>query len=186
MVHYGMAHSPARQRLLDAVVAKALSTGIGELSLRELAAAIGTSHRMLVYHFGSREGLLAAVTYEVESLARSALLRELTTDGDPRDHWRRLSAPEMWPQERLFFELYSRALFDREGTTGFLDGIVDDWVEPVAEVLVERGLDPVDARTEARLGVAVTRGLLLDLVATGDHEAVDRAFERYLDLLGIA
>lgn len=84
LVHYGMAHSPARQRLLDAVVAKALSTGIGELSLRELAAAIGTSHRMLVYHFGSREGLLAAVTYEVESLARSALLRELTTDGDPR------------------------------------------------------------------------------------------------------
>jgi hypothetical protein len=36
------------------------------------------------------------------------------------------------------------------------------------------------ARTHARLGVAVTRGLLLDLVATGDVAAVDAAMEAFI------
>ena len=61
MVHWAMATSQARDRLLAAAVSHALSGGIADLSLRELAAAIGTSHRMLIYHFGSRQGLLAAV-----------------------------------------------------------------------------------------------------------------------------
>ena len=54
-------HQPesARDRQLAAAVAIAMQGGIADLSLRELAAAIGTSHRMLLYHFGSREGLLA-------------------------------------------------------------------------------------------------------------------------------
>jgi hypothetical protein len=39
------------------------------------------------------------------------------------------------------------------------------------------------AEVETRLGVAVVRGLLLDLLATRDRGAVDRAFERYLELL---
>jgi AcrR family transcriptional regulator len=49
-------HSP-RQLLAAAAIAIAMQGGIADLSLRELAAAIGTSHRMLLYHFGSREGL---------------------------------------------------------------------------------------------------------------------------------
>src|ERR1700730_10614042 len=63
----------ARERLLAAAPAIALQGGLADLSLRELAAAIGTSHRMLLYHFGSREGLLAAVTLAVEEAERTAL-----------------------------------------------------------------------------------------------------------------
>jgi hypothetical protein len=58
MVRYHVATSQARDRLLDAAVEHALSKGIVDLSLREIAAALGTSHRMIIYHFGSREGLL--------------------------------------------------------------------------------------------------------------------------------
>jgi AcrR family transcriptional regulator len=61
-----MATSQARERLLAAAVDHAMRDGIADLSLRELAAAIGTSHRMLLYHFGSREGLLIAVVQAVE------------------------------------------------------------------------------------------------------------------------
>jgi len=39
---------------------------------------------------------------------------------------------------------------------------------------------PEDAAAEARLGVAVTHGLVLDLLATGDRSAVDAAMERYI------
>jgi len=86
----------------------------------------------------------------------------------------------MWPQERLFFELYAHALRGRPGTEGFLDGVVESWVAPIAGALVQAGADERTARADARLGVAVVRGLLLDLLATGDHAAVTEAYERFL------
>ena len=175
-------HTPqARERLLAAAVDHALDTGIADLSLRQLAAAIGTSHRMLIYHFGSREGLLAAVTQAVEDQERAALLESGTTTAhDARQSWQRLSDPQLWPQERLFFELYAYALRGRPGTEGFLDGIVESWVAPVADAMVKAGADKQTARADARLGVAVVRGLLLDLLATGDLAGVTEAYERFL------
>jgi AcrR family transcriptional regulator len=179
-VHYGMRTSRARERLLAAAVRHALDAGIADLSLRQLAAAIGTSHRMLHYHFGSREGLLVAVTQAVEQQQRAALLESGTSPQDARHFWERLSDPSLWPQERLFFELYAYALRGRPGTEGFLDGIVESWVAPIAGALVQAGADEQTARADARLGVAVVRGLLLDLLATGDQAAVTEAYERFL------
>jgi AcrR family transcriptional regulator len=177
-----MPTSQARERLLAAAVRHALDAGIADLSLRQLAAAIGTSHRMLLYHFGSREGLLVAVTQAVEEQQRTALLGPGpgTALQDPRRSWERLSDPKLWPQERLFFELYAYALRGRPGTEGFLDGIVESWVAPVAAALVEAGADERTARADARLAVAVVRGLLLDLLATGDRAGVTEAYERFL------
>ena len=177
-------HTPqARERLLAAAVDHALDTGIADLSLRQIAAAIGTSHRMLIYHFGSREGLLAAVTQAVEEQQRAALLEPGTTSAHhSRQSWQRLSDPGLWPQERLFFELYTYALGGRPGTEGFLDGIVESWVAPLAAASVEAGADELTARADARLSVAVVRGLLLDLLATGDRAGVDDAYERFLAL----
>jgi AcrR family transcriptional regulator len=179
MVHCGMRTSQARDRLLAAAVSHALQAGIADLSLRELAAAIGTSHRMLLYHFGSREGLLVAVTQAVEQQQRDALLTSGTL-GDPTQAWQRLSDPSLWPQERLFFELYSHALLGRPGTEQFLGGIVETWAGPITAALVAAGADENTARADARLGVAVVRGLLLDLLATGDHAGVDQAFARFV------
>jgi AcrR family transcriptional regulator len=181
-----MRTSQARERLLAAAVGHALDTGIAELSLRQLAAAIGTSHRMLLYHFGSREGLLAAVTQAVEDQQRDALLEPGGTLPDAWRSWQRLSDPSLWPQERLFFELYASALRGRPGTEGFLDGIVESWVAPVAAALVTAGAAERTARADARLGVAVVRGLLLDLLATGDRAGVDEAYERFLQHLSAA
>ncbi len=178
-----------RARLLAAVIAHLQRTGISDLSLRELAAAIGTSHRMLLYHFGSREGLLVAVVRAVEA-AQRAFLAEMYSDpslslGDiTRNLWRRLADPSLWPNERLFFELYALALQGRPGTAGMLDDIVNSWVAPSVTSLVQRGVPPEDAEAEARLGVAVARGLLLDLLATGDRAAVDASLERYIAHLG--
>jgi len=175
-----MRTSQARERLLAAAVRHALDAGIADLSLRQIAAAIGTSHRMLIYHFGSREGLLVAVTQAVEEQQRAVLLESGLTQQDARRSWQRLSDPKLWPQERLFFELYACALRGRPGTEGFLDGIVESWIAPVADALVQAGAEEEVARADARLGVAVVRGLLLDLLATGDRAAVDEAYERFL------
>ena len=181
MVHCGMATSQARERLLAAAVEQAMQGGIADLSLRELAAAIGTSHRMLLYHFGSREGLLTAVAQAVEEAQRAVVSEWGITSANSRRLWQHFSDPRLWPAERLFFELYAHALLGRPGTEGFLDSAIEPWVSALTPAFVrEAGLDEATARAEARLAVAVTRGLLLDLLATGDRVAVTEAFERYL------
>ena len=181
MVHLGMTTSQARERLLAAAVQQAMRGGIADLSLRELAAAIGTSHRMLLYHFGSREGLLTAVARAVEEAQRAVVSEWGITRANAQRLWQHFSDPQLWPAERLFFELYAHALLARPGTEGFLDNAIEPWVTALTPAIAkEAGLDDQTARAEARLAVAVTRGLLLDLLATGDRVAVTEAFERYL------
>jgi AcrR family transcriptional regulator len=176
-----------RERLLERAIAFIAERGLSDLSLRELAAAIGTSHRMLIHHFGSKEGLWVEVIRAVEAQQREAL-PEILPDptADPaeamRAWWRHISDPSLWPNERLFFEVYGQALQGRPGTTELLDGIVDSWLEPAIEINMSFGMDEPTARAVSRLGIAVTRGLLLDLLATGDREAVDAAMEAWIAL----
>ena len=176
-----------RDRLLDAVIAYAGQHGLADTSLRQLAEGAGTSHRMLIHHFGSKDGLLVAVVHEVERRQRDALVdlgAELT---DPAElgmaFWERLADPALAPLERLFFELYAQALLGRPWAADFLDGIVEDWIEPVAAMLGTGGLDPQAARARARLSIAVSRGLLLDLLATGDRAGVDAAMADFAGLV---
>jgi AcrR family transcriptional regulator len=182
-----VARPDPRARLLAAAVAYVAEHGVGDLSLRHLAAAIDTSHRMLIYHFGSKEGLLIAIVEEVEAQQRQFFATFAADLSVPvveasRAFWQRLADPRLGQNVRLFFEVYAEALQGRPAMAGFLDGIVDAWVEPLTEYGVRRGIPREIARADARLGVAVTRGLLLDLVATGDRAGVDAAFERYLQL----
>ncbi len=182
-----MPRQEARDRLLRRAIDHIAQRGLSDLSLRELAAAIGTSHRMLIHHFGSKEGLWVEVIRAVEAEQRAALPRTMpdpTADpaGAMRAWWRHISDPSLWPNERLFFEIYGQALQDRPGTTELLDGIVESWLEPGISGYRALGLDAVAAEARARLGVAVTRGLLLDLLATGERARVDAAMEQWIAL----
>jgi len=172
----------ARDRLLRAAIAYFSEHGTADVSLRTLAAAIGTSHRMLIYHFGSKEALLVAVVRAIEATQRdvfASLDDELEPPAAARAFWKRLSDPALAPFERLFFEVYGQALQRRSWALPMLDGIIDDWIEPAAARLIARGVPRAEAEAEARLAVDVTRGLLLDLLATGDRRAVNAAAERF-------
>ena len=177
----------SKERLLAATIDYVAQHGLGDVTLRRLAAAIGTSHRMLIYHFGSKEGLLIEVIRVVEQQQLDALV-ELDVDGELteaelfRRMWKRLADPALWAQERLFFEMYGQALQGRGHSARLLDGIVSSWVEPVAAKLrATRGLTPAVARADARLRLAVVRGLLLDLLATGDRAGANRAIELFIE-----
>lgn len=171
--------SPRRQ-LLDKLVEEFARGGIGDRSLRDVAAAVGTSHRMLLHHFGSREDLLIAIVEEAE-LRQMALVPEIPMD--PADGfaamWADLRRPELRHLERLFFECYSRAAQGEEPFTRIVPGAVDGWLR---EVEAAAAGVPYDGPM-ARLGLAVTRGLLLDLVATEDEAGVDAAAEAFVQLL---
>jgi AcrR family transcriptional regulator len=176
-----------RQRLLDGAIEYVAAHGLGEASLRSLAAALGTSHRMLIFHFGSKDQLWIEIVRAVEQRQRRRL-QELVPDlGQPTREalwrwWKHISDPSLWPNERLFFELYGQAVQGRAHASEFLDGIVEDWVEPIAQASIAQGVPERMARAHARLGVAVVRGLLLDLLATGDIDRVDEAMEAFIDL----
>ena len=176
-----------REKLLDAAIEYTSAHGMGDLSLRALAAALGTSHRMLIHHFGSKEGLWVAIVHEVERRQRELLGGMLPDpNGSLEDAtwawWKHISDPSLWPNERLFFELYGQALQGRPHTAAMLDGIVDSWLDPITEINVAVGVPREAARAHARLGIAVTRGLLLDLLATRDVEGVDAAMRAFIDV----
>jgi AcrR family transcriptional regulator len=168
-----------RRELLDALVEEFAAGGVGDRSLRDVAAAVGTSHRMLLHHFGSREDLLVAVVEQVER-RQMGLLPELPTD--PADSfaamWADLHRPELRHLERLFFECYARAAQGEKPFARMIPGAVDGWLDEVADV-AGAAFDPA----MARLGLAVVRGLLLDLVATEDEAGVDAAAEAFANLL---
>ncbi len=173
----------ARDRLLARVVEHLLAGGLGDASLRELAAAVGSSHRMLSYHFGSRDGLLAAVVEEVERRQLEAL-RDLGRRGSLRSTalamHRRLSDPALAPLERLFFELYARGLRGDPAAAPLMAEGIATWLEATAALLRGFGLPARQARAEATLSLAVARGLLLDLLATGDRRRNDAAMRLHV------
>ena len=163
-----------RQELLDAVVKEVAAHGIGDRSLRDIATAVGTSHRMLLHHFGSRNELLLAIVDDVERRQR-ALLRELPTEPAAASTamWADLRRPEQRPFERLFFECYARGVQGEQPFARMLPGAVNAWLAEAETT------DPA----LVRLGLAVMRGLLLDLVATHDRRGVDAAAQAFADLV---
>jgi AcrR family transcriptional regulator len=188
MVHYPrMARPSPRQHLLEAAIEYVHERGISDLSIRTLAAALGTSHRMLIHHFGSKEGLWIAIVQAVEQRQRDALQDFLPDPDRPLgeamwDWWRHISDPSLWPNARLFYELYGQALQGRPHTVAMLDGVVEDWLDPITDINLGLGVPPRLARAHARIGLAITRGLLLDLLATGDVAGVDDAMKAFITL----
>ena len=181
-----MADSPTpRHRLLTAVLEHVAENGVHDMSLRALAEAAGSSHRMLKYHFGSRRGLLTEISRAVEQQQRQAFTAMLDDADRPplqvfQEMWARIADPALASHERLFFELYARALRDPDGADGFAPEVVEAWMPALVELFQRFGLTPEEAAAEGRLALALSRGLLLDLLATGDHSASDAVMERYV------
>jgi AcrR family transcriptional regulator len=174
-----------RERLLAAAIEHLAQDGSHDLSLRSIASAIGTSHRMLSYHFGSRNGLLTAIVSELERRQRVFMASILEDrDATPGElmwrMWEQVADERLWPYERLFFEMSGRALQGDPDAQALRSELVDPWLESADEVDSRSGLPATEARAQARLAVAVTRGLLLDLLATGDRAGTDAAMRRFV------
>ncbi|NYI07874.1 TetR/AcrR family transcriptional regulator [Allostreptomyces psammosilenae] len=178
--------SERRAELLRATLAYVAEHSLSDLSLRPLAAAIGSSPRVLLYLFGSKEGLirelLAANRAEQLDLVRRAVEGAHTPRGALERLWEWLVDPVHRNVMRLFFEGYVRA-FDDSGAPGPWHGVarasLEEWLP-----LMERVLEPCRAQgreVPATLVLATLRGLLLDLLADDDVERVDAAWRAFLD-----
>jgi AcrR family transcriptional regulator len=177
--------SPRRDELLERAYRYALEHGVADLSLRPLAAAVGSSPRVLLFLFGSKAELLQALLArarrdELELLDRARAAGPVGAEGDlsgiAATLWDWLAAEEHSGLLKLWVEGYARSLIDPDGPwTGFARATVADWLD----LLGEASADAVDPT----LVLAMLRGAMLDLLATGDLERVSAAVKRQLQLL---
>ncbi|GAA3744343.1 AcrR family transcriptional regulator [Spinactinospora alkalitolerans] len=178
--------------LVERAYRYALDHGLAELSLRPLASAIGSSPRVLLYLFGSKDGLVRALLARAraDELALLDRLRDLNgrrplgLDTVAEQIWAWLAAPEHRPLLTLWAEGYSRSLIDPEGPWGgFARATVEDWLDVLAAAQPPEHRDaPLGAR-QRTLVLAVLRGALLDLLATGDEERTTAAVRTQLAVL---
>ncbi len=171
-----------RAQLRDQAVDYVLSHGIHDLSLRPLAQALKTNARMLVYHFGSREGLMREILCGIRALGDARIRawfehpeKSRTLPDFLRWYWKQVSAPEAQPAARLVFELYALALRHPKDYPGILEDPLVYWRELTKKLTKKTSRRSKADEAEATLLLAATRGLLLDLCATGDSARIDKA-----------
>jgi AcrR family transcriptional regulator len=182
--------SPRKRELLEAAYGYVLARGLADFSLRPLAAAIGSSPRVLLFLFGSKDGLTRALLARaradelaaLDTLRASPDAASLADSG--REVWAWLAAPSHRALLTLWLEGYARSLKGEPGPwQAFAQGTVEDWLELLAaRQPAERRRAP-DGEAERTLLLAVLRGALIDLLATGDIDRVGRAVARHLDSL---
>ena len=187
-----MIETPSQRRLelLDRIVASLLEHGVGDLSLRPLAERAGTSARLLIYHFDSKENLVATALDEVrrrveQDLGEAARHEHIRSPADLlRFFWDWALRAENRNAFRLLFEvdalsLFDRVSFSREGRRA----AAARWVALLERAAV--GLDeggPLLTR-HATLVIGAMTGLLQDVFSTGDEARTTAALESLIRLL---
>ncbi|WP_432090940.1 TetR/AcrR family transcriptional regulator [Streptomyces sp. NRRL F-5630] len=165
----GSARERLLARLLDAF-GEALPPP--EMSLREIAARVETSHALLRYHFGSLQGVLAALLTAQRSRDNEALLeaaQQGTFDDFVAAIWRAYTRPEQASRVRGFFYVVGLAGYAPGDFREFVESI-DDLTVMLASLAEREGLGAKEAREVATVTIAAMRGLLLqELLTPGTH-----------------
>ena len=181
------APSAREVELLERAYRYVLEHGLADLSLRPLAAAIGSSPRVLLFLFGSKDGLVRALLARARS-DELAFLARARADGTPGDlatvvraTWQWLAAEPVRPLLIVWAEAYARSLIEPDGPwSGFARQTVDDWLDVLAAAQLPARRRSHAGAAERTLALAVLRGGLLDLLATGDADRLGDAIEQHL------
>ncbi|TDD05882.1 TetR/AcrR family transcriptional regulator [Saccharopolyspora terrae] len=167
-----------RAELLRKAVDHLATHGIADLSLAPMAEKLGTSKRMLLYYFGSRDVLIAeaiaASRPDISDLFHG--VRDL--DGLERAAWALWEAITRGRQRRpirILFQVLSLAPTQPERYAELAADTVTAMVEPLVPVYCRLGFDEHDARARASLLISGLRGLCLDQIVTGDTARIETA-----------
>jgi AcrR family transcriptional regulator len=173
--------------VLNAIADYLLGAGVSKATLRPAAAAAGTSPRMLIYHFRTKEALMVAALREVRRREFAMLAGQLgrfrrkPTDRLMRDLWKWYAAPRRAPYLRVFFEAWGMSLRRPYLRDGFLAHVRKDLLPLAEQALMARGYPERDARAVATFMIGAFRGLLIDLVANPeDRERLADAMEIFI------
>jgi AcrR family transcriptional regulator len=170
-----------RDQLLSDCLAYFLRHGVAGLSLRPLAAAVGTSARMLLHYFGSKEALIAEVMEQVQARLQRSFRELLAPSGRGLNpllkFWRVLSNKTNRPFLRLLFEVQMLALQNPRRYRRYLTKSSVSWRHLIERALPRKGR----SAATATLYNAVVDGLLLELLSTGDLRRTSRALTLFTE-----
>jgi AcrR family transcriptional regulator len=176
-----------RDELLNQLVDHLLQSGLTSFSLRPTATAVGATPRTLLYHFGSKELLEVAILEAIRERER-ILFAQWLTESDTHSVadvvlavWEWLANEERRSFLRLFFEAYLASIGAPARFGNFAASAVDDWLRFLEDALHNDDLDRDAAREIATAILATLRGALLDLLATGARDRLDRLMHTFVD-----
>jgi AcrR family transcriptional regulator len=167
--------SARQDQLLELAYQYVLANGLADMSLRPLAKAIGSSPRVLLFLYGSKDALIRALLDRARSdeLAAIDAFREVESSAgladSARQVWDWLSAPDHRLLLGLWVEAYGRSLADPAGPwAGFAAQTVQDWLGLLASRQPPARRDSAAGAAERTAVLGLLRGAMLDLLATGD------------------
>jgi AcrR family transcriptional regulator len=146
-----------------------------------MAAAVGTSARLLIFHFGSKERLLLEVLGEMQArLQRSLadLSDQLSPAGSAplRLFWDWALKDANFAQLRVLYQLHVLAAQDHKTYGRYLKRNSLDWLESVQALLKPSHRSPA----LATLIVAVFDGLFIEVMSTGDRRRASAAIDDFI------
>ncbi|MET8331635.1 TetR/AcrR family transcriptional regulator [Streptomyces sp. NPDC005181] len=182
-----------RADLLRRVRAYVLRNGLAGLSLRPLARELGTSDRMLLYYFGTKERMVS----EALSLdERRPLLRFRgvpDSSGAPEDAaglrrcveelWEEFRSPDRRAVMPLQFELMTASVLHPDRYGPLMRDVITEWTDLFTPLFVRLGMSDARARNEAALLVDAVVGLLYASLADDDMDRATAAFRTLLNRL---
>jgi AcrR family transcriptional regulator len=182
--------SPRQDELLELAYQYVLVHGLADMSLRPLAKAICSSPRVLLFLYGSKDALIRALLdrARADELAAIAAFREMESPADLVDSalqvWQWLCAPGHRHLLGLWVEAYARSLVDPAGPwSGFAAQTVQDWLGLLASRQPPHWRRTAAAAAERTAVLALLRGAMLDVLATGDEARTTRSVTMLLEAL---
>jgi AcrR family transcriptional regulator len=173
--------SQRRTEIVDAAYQFVLEHGLAGASLRPVAEAVGSSTGVLRFLFSSKDGLVKAILErarhdELAMLDQVGAASELDLARVGAQLWSWLSAPEHRPLLVLWVECYASSLLDDTGPwADFARSTVDDWLAVLARAQPAKVRNTAAGGGERTAVLALLRGAMLDLLATGDRARTTRA-----------
>ena len=176
--------SGRRENLAEAATDYVLEHGLLGLSLRPLAASLGTSDRMLLYHFDGKDDLVATVL-RVSNDRSVAEIRTLPASVDVRravlDLWAAVTTPRLEKCQRMYVEAAALGLFGQEPYASVVREANELWVAAVADNLVASGMPRDRSLRAVALLDATLMGFQLDLPLDAGDPVLAQAVEDLAD-----
>jgi AcrR family transcriptional regulator len=164
-----------RDDLLDQVTDHVLDEGLIGLTLRPVAAAIGTSDRMLLYHFKSRDELVTAVVARTIQRAVAAVDR-LPTAASVRAGvnalWQALLQAPLHQCIDIYCQAAATGLIGAEPYLSVVRESNDLWSDALERYLVRCGADATKVERVVTLVDSSLFGFHLDLTTDNPDELI--------------
>lgn len=172
-------HPERKAEILAQATDYVLDHGLTDLSLRPLAATLGTSGRMLIYYFGSKDQIVLDVLAEARRRQYEDLALAAGADDVLRRYWTWATSPRGRRFLRLTHEVYGLSLREPERFGSFLGSEAIEVLTVIEEGFRRSGVGNPQARLLSTYTFAALRGLELDLLGTDDLARVNEAFDLF-------